>query len=371
MSAVYITGLGAFLPNAPIDNDHIEDVLGAVNERSSQVKQWMLSYNGIEKRHYALDPPTQAPTHTNAEMTRRAVDAALRDAGVAYADLECLACGTASPDQILPNHGVMVHGLLGGHPLEVASTTGICCSGMAAFKYAFMNVACGFVKTACATGSELASPALRAAHFRSEMEKKRREDATCEPVLALEHEFLRWMLSDGAGAAVISSRPRSDGLSLRVDWIEFASYAHEAPPCMYFGCVRHEDGTFESVRLVDDPERLLQEGLRKACLAVRAKHDLRPDDVDWLLPHYSAEWFRRPLFDGLAQAGFLIPEERWFTNLKSKGNTGSASIYIILEEMMASGRVRAGDRLACLVPESSRFSFAVLHLTAVAPPSGE
>lgn len=383
MRVTYITGLGAFLPNDPVDNAHIEDLLGAVNERSSQVKEWVLNYNGIKTRHYALEPITRTPTHTNAELTRQAVLAALRNAGVDYAELECLACGTSSPDQILPNHGVMVHGLLGGHPLEVAATAGVCCSGMSALKYAFMNVACGFVETACSTGSELASVSLRASHFRAEMEHKRVRDVQREPMLAFENEFLRWMLSDGAGAAVLSPTPRSNGLSLRIDWMEFVSFADEAPPCMYFGCVIGKDGTVNSLRMVEEPADLLQlgylsltqnvellrkhlpEGFRKACLSAQAKHHLHPDDIDWLLPHYSSEGFRQPLMDGLAEANFCIPEERWFTNLKSKGNTGSASIYIILEEFMAGGRVRPGDRIVCAVPESSRFSFAILHLTAV------
>lgn len=382
MRQAYITGLGAFLPNAPVDNQQIEEVLGKLSARSTQVKQWVLNYNGIETRHYAIDPRTHAVTHTNAEMTRAAVLAALERAGVPYSDLECLACGTSSPDQILPNHGVMVHGLLGGHPLEVASTSGVCCSGMSAFKYAYMNVACGFVQTAVATGSELASVSLRASHFQAEMQKKL-EDVQREPMLAFENEFLRWMLSDGAGAAVVSSQPRADGPSLRIDWMEFVSFADQAPPCMYYGCRKEKDGTWRGMRLVDDPRELVEqgylslaqdvevlrkhlpEGFRQACLRVRDRHPVQPEDIDWLLPHYSSEGFRQPLFDGLAEAGFHIPQERWFSNLKSKGNTGSASIYIILEELLASGRVQRGDRIVCAVPESSRFSFAFLHLTAV------
>ena len=382
MTEAYIVGCGAFLPNAPIGNDRIEQVLGAVNARSSQVMQWVLGYNGIETRHYALDPETQRPTHTNAEMTKRAVLAALENARVSYEQLQCLACGTSSPDQVLPHHAAMVHGLLGGHSLEAASTTGVCCSGMSAFKYAYLNVAAGMVKLAAATGSELASVSLRAAHFKSEM-SRRVEEVRREPTLAFEHEFLRWMLSDGAGAVVLSPTPRADGLSLRVDWMEFASFAHQAPPCMYYGCAKDKDGTFTGFRLIDDPHELLSKGylsltqdveilrtylpptLRQIGALARDRHGLKPDAIDWFLPHYSSEGFRKPLADGLAAGGFPIPEERWFTNLKSKGNTGAASIYIMLEELLASGRVQPGQRIVCFVPESSRFSFAILHLTAV------
>jgi len=382
MPETYLVGFGAFLPNSPVNNEQIEQVLGAVNARSSQVMRWVLGYHGIETRHYALDPVTHEPTHSNAEMTRLAVLNALADAGVPYEQLECLACGTSSPDQVLPNHAVMVHGLLGGHPLEVASTTGVCCSGMSAFKYAYLNVAAGNVRSAVATGSELASVSLRSSHFTSEMQRKL-EEVRGEPMLAFENEFLRWMLSDGAGAVVLSNAPRMDGVSLRVDWMEFASFAHEAPACMYYGCAKQPDGSLKGFRLIDDPNDLLSrgylsltqdvevlrkhlpEGLRKMCRTVREKHNLSPEQIDWLLPHYSSEGFRKPLLDGLNEGGFPIPEGKWFTNLKSKGNTGAASIYIILEELMASGQVEPGQRIVCFVPESSRFSFAILHLTAV------
>src|SRR5262245_25035366 len=98
MSSAYITGWGVFLPNAPVDNERIEQVLGRVNDRSSQVKRWVLDYNGIQTRHYALDPETGQATHTNAEMTATAVRSALRTADLSLSQLECLVCGTSSAD---------------------------------------------------------------------------------------------------------------------------------------------------------------------------------------------------------------------------------------------------------------------------------
>jgi 3-oxoacyl-[acyl-carrier-protein] synthase-3 len=387
MSAAYITGMGVFLPNGPVDNERIEDVLGRVNNRSAQVKKWVLDYNGIQTRHYALDPLTGAPTHSNAEMTAQAVRTALRDARLPYARLQCLSSGTSSPDQILPNHAVMVHGVLGGHPMEVACTTGVCASGMTAFKYAFMNVASGQARTAVATGSELASISLRASHFGAEMALKRKDlqakDLDREPALAFENEFLRWMLSDGAGAWVLCDRPREEGLSLRVDWIDVVSFANETDSCMYFGGAKRKDGSLEGFRLIDDPETLIKGGYlslcqdveslrknlpvmaRRACVATRDRHNLKPEQIDWFLPHYSSQGFRQPLYDGMAEVNFAIPFEKWFTNLTWKGNTGAASIYIILEELISSGKAKRGDRVLCFVPESSRFSFAILHLTVV------
>ena len=92
------------MTNEPIGNDRIEDVLGHVNKRSTQVKRWVLEHNGIESRHYAIDPQTGKVTHTNAQMTAEAVRAAVEQAGVGVDEIECLVCGTSLADQLIPSH---------------------------------------------------------------------------------------------------------------------------------------------------------------------------------------------------------------------------------------------------------------------------
>jgi 3-oxoacyl-[acyl-carrier-protein] synthase-3 len=104
--------------------------------------------------------------------------------------------------------------------------------------------------------------------------------------------------------------------------------------------------------------------LVKPLQRVVAKRSLAPAHVTWFLPHMSSEYFRRPVADGLARAGLPIPAERWFTNLTTVGNTGAAAIYLMLDELLKSGRVRHGDRLLCFVPESGRFSSGFIYLSA-------
>ncbi len=387
MPSAYITGLGVCLPNNPIGNDEIESVLGRVNGRPSPVKDLILERNGIRFRYYAIDPVTGKQTHNNAQLSTEAIRAMARNANFPLSDIECLACGTSSPDQMIPNHAVMVHGELGNPPCEVVATSGVCCSGMTAFKYGYMNVASGLAKNAVVTGSELASVHLRASHFQSQVQAHSREqEVQGNPYVAFENEFLRWMLSDGAGATLITDQPREDGLSLRVEWIDIISFANELEPCMYWGAVKQEDGAFttwgtqevaapetlwqggyfnlsQDVRLLADA--VIEVGFQKSFERLIARHPASPDDIDWLLPHYSSGFFRQPIYDKLEESGFVIPYEKWFTNLPYKGNTGSASIFIMLEELMASGRLREGDHILCAVPESARFSFAYMLLTAV------
>jgi 3-oxoacyl-[acyl-carrier-protein] synthase-3 len=95
------------------------------------------------------------------------------------------------------------------------------------------------------------------------------------------------------------------------------------------------------------------------------KHKLHVDDIDWFLPHLSSQYFIEPGIRALAEVGLPIPRERWFSNLTSKGNTGSASPYIMLDELFRSGRIKPGHKLLMFVPESGRFSSGFIYMEAV------
>jgi hypothetical protein len=66
--------------------------------------------------------------------------------------------------------------------------------------------------------------------------------------------------------------------------------------------------------------------------------------------HESRGWFRCALLSRHFQfTGLPSAPERWFTNLVERGNTGSASPYIILDELFHSGRLKVGDRILLAV----------------------
>lgn len=379
----YINATASFLPNAPVSGADIEKVLGMVGGRPSMARARVLQSNGIVTRHYAVDPATGRPTHTNAELTAEAVRELARRAGLRVGDeMDLLACGTATPDQFMPSHGSMVHGELGTPPCEVFTTSGACCASSAALKYAALAVAAGSARHAVVTGSETCSSIMRADHFEPEIEERVRALEE-KPHLAFEHDFLRYMLSDGAGAFLLEPEPRrrTGRPSLRIEWIDFFSFGGEAEVCMYHGGVK-EGSRFVGWKAVEDPRErvrrgcfnfgqdarllhrligpLMAEGLRRSV----AKHELRADDVAWFLPHYSSYFFRSEFERQLVEAGLPVPPERHFTNLADKGNTGSASIFIMLDELLTSGRVREGQQVLCFVPESARFSVAFMLLRA-------
>jgi 3-oxoacyl-[acyl-carrier-protein] synthase III len=378
---VYINDLAGFLPNDPVSNQEIEDVLGRINEIPSLSKERMLENNKIRKRYYAIDPLTGAFTHTNAQLTAEAVKRLQPHETFCIDEIQTLCCGTTSPDLIMPGHGLMVQGELGMKPCEVISTAGICLSGMAALKYAYLSIASGNTENAVGTGSELSSSFMRANFFTPSVDPN--ADIAKEPILAFNAEFLRWMLSDGAGAAFLSNKPNENTISLKIEWIDSLSFSGELPTCMYAGGKQKPDGSIsgwreaascvdaakENLMAVKQDTKLLGSQIVKTMgrtlTHMIEKHGLATQDIDWYLPHYSSHYFRDKFYQVMKEVGFEIPYECWFTNLPYTGNMGSASIYIIMEEIFKSGKLKKGQKILCFIPESGRFAHCFMLLTVV------
>ncbi len=381
MADAYITRTAAFLPHAPVANDGMEAVLGTPGGRPSRVRRVVLRQNGILSRHYVVDPATGAPKYNNAQLTAQAIRD-LCDDGFGLSDIRCLVTGTSLPDQLIPNHAVMVHGEIGGPNCEVVATAGVCLSGLTALKYAWLAVRSGEHPNAVATGSEVASLLMRAQRYAPELDRQVDEVET-HPELAFEKDFLRWMLSDASGAFLVQNTMRERGPSLRIDWIDLFSYANELPVCMYAGAEKQEDGSLRSwldyshdeigdrsVFALKQDVRLLNDNVVEACLArplrtLIPRRALVADEVTWFVPHLSSKFFVGPAEDALRRAGLPIPRARWFSNLDTRGNTGSASMYVMLHELYGSGRLKRGNTILCVVPESGRFTTGFMHLTVV------
>jgi 3-oxoacyl-[acyl-carrier-protein] synthase III len=385
---VYITAVGAYLPGLPIDNDRIENFLGLINGKQSRLKNRILKSNGIKTRHYALDEDGHT-TELNEELAAKAVHAALAHSELTLGDVEMLAAATTQGDVPIPGFASMVHGRLGGRPMEILSAGGVCCSSMAALSSAYRAVATQQRANAVVVGSELVSRSLKGTKF------GQMNDSIDDGHLAelrssyrdFDADFLRWMLSDGAGSLVLEGKPHAERPSLRIDWIELKSYAHEYETCMYTGIAHKqspragntwldlatisEADQAELMRIRQDTEllpQIVKLGVEEY-LRLLKQERIVPEDVDHFLCHYSSHFFKGQIVKLLDEAGLAIPEEKWFTNLYTKGNTGAASIFIMLEEAMNSGRFKPGEKVLLMVPESGRFTVAFALLTCVEPDS--
>ena len=193
---VFITGTGAVLPGERIGNDRMEDFIGRIGGRASAVGRRALRWNGIEGRHYALNADGE-PLHSNASMCAEAVRAALDEAGLSLGDLQHLGAAATQGDYLVPGHASAVQAELGAGPLEAFSYQSVCASALMAAKGAWLSVRAGEAEVAAACAGEFSSRWFRPAFYEGTalVDEKGRA--------RIEADFLRFTLSDGAGAVVM------------------------------------------------------------------------------------------------------------------------------------------------------------------------
>ena len=375
--SAYINSVSAYLPNSPISNDDMEDYIGKIGGNPSRVRSIVLRQNGIKTRYYGLDK-NQSLTHSNAELAKEAV-CGLFENGSIPDDLTLLACGTSTPDQLLPSHASMVHGELANYPMEIFSSAGVCLTSLQALKICYSNILAGLHQKAVCVASELTSPALVSKFYDPEYEATH-DNPDKDPYMAFEKDFMRFMLSDGAGAVLVQDYPEG-ACPLKIEWVDMTSYANELPTCMFMASELQENGRLKSWKEFSPDEikeravlvgkqdiRQLKKYIIKFWVdhieTVLAKHHVKAEEIDHVIPHVSSMFFYEKLNDESAARNIALTKEKWFTNLTSVGNIGSAAIYVGLEELIRTKEIKQGDKILLLVPESGRFSYGTVLLTA-------
>jgi len=359
---VFIAGTGFHLPGAPVDNEGMDAYIAPLNRISGRIKQRILAENGIRTRHYAIGPDG-ATRESNAQMAAAAIRAALADAGRELSQVDLLACGTSGGDAIMPGFANMVQGELGAPPMHTHTSVGVCASSLGALAFAAGQVQQGDARHALAVGSDLPSRMFKRTRF-----APRGYDADFNA------HFLRWMLSDGAGALLLAHRDQldADAPRLRLKWVHQKSFSGDHPVCMQLG-LNLEGGKsyldYESSSAAEaDGALALRQDIRLlpnlfdiaiheyAGLVQRGLVD--PKRVDHFLCHYSSERFRPVVDELMHKAELAIPQARWWTNLATRGNTGAASLFVMLSEFVRTRELKEGEQIFCFVPESGRFTVA-------------
>ena len=340
---VYIEAAGYHLPGEPVDNEAMDAYIAPINKISPRMKKRILAENGIRLRHYAIDKDGNT-VMSHANLAARAVHDCLGRSQTRLDEISLLAAGSSGGDAILPGFANMIHGELGAPPLKTLSSQGVCAAGVTAIEFAAQAIELGAHSRALAVAAEVPSRMFKQSRF-----APRGYDSDFDA------HFLRWMLSDGAGAMLLTDKPSGrGGLRLKLKWIHQKSFAGDYPVCMQLGLT--ED---RSTSYLDFPSS----GEAEVAGAMSLRQDIRmlphlfdvsiheyvklvaagyvhSERIDHFLCHYSSERFIPVVEELLDKAGLSIPKERWYNNLSFRGNTGAASIFIML------GAVRETDAAA-------------------------
>lgn len=362
----YITKTAAFLPGESVGNEAMDRYIGSINKMSARMKRRILAENGIQSRHYALNEQGHSlysVTSMGAQVAKALMD------GVQAPQF--LAAATTGGDCAAPGLANMIQGELHLPPLETLSVSGICAASIGALHAAAQAVESGSAQQAIALASEFPSRLFKTSRFQN-----RAAD------IDFDAHFLRWMLSDGAGGVALANKPALTGRSLKLKWTHQKSFSGDMPTCMQVGqstsntlpgyldyptlAEAENAGAFDLRQDIRILPNLFDLGLHEYTKMVEAGH-LDPARISWFLCHYSSERFKPVIANLMEEAGIAIPAERWFSNLSSKGNTGSASIFIMLDELFTAkaSTLNVGDQIFGFVPESGRFSVAYFLMEVV------
>lgn len=292
---VGIVGVGHDLPAHVETNDELCRAFPGLTPAA------VLEKAGVERRYLAREDDTAAGLATNAARRAMAM------AGIGPDDLGLIVVCTFSGDDVFPPVSARVQAALGARHAQVFDLQANCV---------------GFL-----TGLTVASDRMRV-------------DPTVRHALVVGVELhTRFMdradvelaghYSDGAGAAVLG--PVAPGLGVLESCFHTDTSACDAMRLRPGG--RFEiDGAATWQPIVGQ----LPATVRRAC----DKAGVELDDVDLFLFHQANQSL---IFYVLRKLG--QPLAKTHTNLQAIGNTGSASVAIVLSEAVAEGRLRPGDTL--------------------------
>ncbi|MAT15316.1 MAG: hypothetical protein CMJ46_08610, partial [Planctomyces sp.] len=200
----YLTQTAAWLPGDAVENDQIDRYLGTIASEEL-VRDTVLAMNGIKRRHYAQNEHQEA-TEDIYSMATRAAELCLRkspDIRISY-----LTAGTTFAPLTAPGIASIIHDRLSErghlkHSIEISSHSGICSSSATALVSAIRAVRAGEHAAVLSIGAEHPSDKLKSTVLHPPDDRDEHEN--------IQHSqwfmsvFLRFMLSDGAGAFLLQN----------------------------------------------------------------------------------------------------------------------------------------------------------------------
>ncbi|WP_233863793.1 beta-ketoacyl-ACP synthase III [Paraburkholderia adhaesiva] len=302
-----VLGTGSYLPPDRVTNQALAERLAAKGVETSD--EWIVARTGIHARHFA------APDVTTSDLAFAASQRAIAAADVDPQSIDLIIVATSTPDFVFPSTACLLQNKLGIRNHGAAFDVQAVCAGFAyAVSIADSLIRSGQHRTALIVGAETFSRIL---DFN--------DRTTCV------------LFGDGAGAIVLQASDKPGVLSsaLHAD----GSYAHIlcTPGHVSGGVVAgnaflHMDGQAVFKLAVNVLEKVAIEALEKA--------QLKPEQIDWLIPHQA----NIRIMQGTCRK-LGLPAERMVVTVGEHGNTSAASIPLALDVAVRDGRVKRGDNV--------------------------
>jgi 3-oxoacyl-[acyl-carrier-protein] synthase-3 len=338
MSGLRIAGIGSALPDRVVTNAELEAMSGFPAARIRELFE-------IDERRWSrgVDQPDPPAGQRCSDLAAAASRQALARAGIQASELGAVFAVTTTPDSLNPPPDALIARNLGIAGVPTFSLQAPCTGLFRAAELASAMAPRLSGRPILIVAAETPSPFFR---FGSGV--------------ATEQVLNSVLYADGAGAMVVTENS-GNSTTPAIELIDLAINDDLREPGITFhGMLSARPPTADRFERADylghhDFRKVLRRGSKLAASAANRVMDrlgVSASDVRFFVTHQATGNLRR------IAASFSLPPEKVPINIDRVGNTISASVLILLAELVAEDRISRGDLLILHTAESSTWSSA-------------
>lgn len=301
-----VLATGSGIPERIIKNDHFDYLV-------EDVDTWIHSRTGIRERRFV------APNQSTADLATAAARNALERGGIDPLDLDCIIVATSTPDMILPATACMVQSAIGAKNAFAFDMNAVCSGFVYAVETADNFIKSGKYRRVLVIGADTYSKIL-------DFEDK----STCP------------LFGDGAGAVILGATEERKGILSTLiksdgdgwELIQVPSSGSRKP--ISAETIALKENTFKMagkkvfVFATDVIPQIIAEATARGGITLA--------DIDYIIPHQA----NVRIIDFISKKTG-IGEDKFLLNLDRFGNTAAASVGLVLDENLRSGKLQPGQ----------------------------
>lgn len=336
MAGYRIIGSGRYLPGQPVTNLDLTRVMDTSDE-------WIRQRTGVVQRHFA-------PEGTGAsDLAVQAAKVALADAGRSASDVDYVLFNTMTPDHVFPGPAPIIAAKLGCPQVPALDMRTQCAAALYSFQVADGLLRTGAARTVLVVGAEAHAGFMPWEDWDVLAGQSERRPSREAWERATRHRGYAVIFGDGAGALVLERTEDDCAGLLSLDLHSEGEYADQLVLRLGFRtrpfCSVRSLEAEEQYPYMNGPE-IFKHAVTKLPRSVRAacaKAGVGLDAIDWFIAHQANHRINEAIRERLG-----LSPDRMPGNIDKYGNTSSATIPILMDEMRRDGRLKPGQ-LVCLI----------------------
>lgn len=354
---VKVIGSGTYLPGKRITIDEVDHYLGSLPNAPAKIQSWLKRMKKLMKEmlevdyyHFAIDPDTREFTDDNISMSVKAAKIAIQSAGISIEDIDLIAYGSAHQDQ-MPTASVRIQEALGMEACSEISIHANCTSAYKAFLTAYDMIRVGRYKTALVVSSNISSSELRAEYYN-------------QPLIKKDEVFLRYFLSDGAGAIILQASGEAEGLMVENAYMESvggkkpAGMLNKRPAYWMNPKEEFENGFHHLSQMFNEQlgTHFNEEGgsiFYTGLGRMIKKYNVDVDQIRFFQVNFPSKHISEMVLDECEKLG--ISRKSLYTKISTMGYVGPPMVFICIDKILREEQLNKNDLILSFVSEVSKF----------------